>query len=72
MTFVGAALGALAVVFAWLLDVASPAVAGLVVCGLTGAAMGVAIAMTVTQAGRRARIRRVARKQLVAKQLAAA
>jgi serine/threonine-protein kinase len=72
MTLVGAALGAVAVAFAWLLDVASPTVPGLVVCGVTGAAMGLALAITTTQAGRRARIRRVARKQQVAKTLAAA
>ena len=45
---------------------------GLVVCGITGAAMGLAVAVMMTQAGRRARIRRVARKHNVAKQLAAA
>jgi serine/threonine-protein kinase len=72
MTLVGAALGAIAVAFAWLLNVAAPTVAGLVVCGVTGAATGLVLAMTTTQAGRRARIRRVARKQLVAKTLAAA
>jgi serine/threonine-protein kinase len=72
MTLVGAALGAVAVTFAWLLDVAAPTVVGLVLCAITGAAMGLALAMTMTQAGRRARIRRVARKQLVAKTLAAA
>jgi serine/threonine-protein kinase len=72
MTLVGAALGAVAVAFAWLLDVAAPTVVGLVLCAITGAAMGLALAMTMTQAGRRARIQRVARKQLVAKTLAAA
>jgi serine/threonine protein kinase len=72
MTLVGAALGAVAVTFAWLLDVAAPTVVGLVLCAITGAAMGLALAMTMTQAGRRARIQRVARKQLVAKTLAAA
>jgi serine/threonine-protein kinase len=72
MTLVGAALGAVAVAFAWLLDVAAPTVVSLVLCAITGAAMGLALAMTMTQAGRRARIRRVARKQLVTKTLAAA
>jgi serine/threonine-protein kinase len=72
MTIVGAGLGAVAVAFAWLLDVAAPTVVGLVVCAVTGAAMGLALALTTTQAGRRARIRRVARKRQVAKQLASA
>jgi serine/threonine-protein kinase len=72
MTFVGAALGAVAVAFGWLLDVAPPTVPSLVVCAVTGAAMGLALAITTTQAGRRARLRRVARKQLVAKSLGAA
>jgi hypothetical protein len=71
-TLVGAALGALAVAFAWLLNVAAPTVPSLVVCGVTGAAMGLALAMTTTQAGHRSRIRRVARKRQVAQQLAAA
>jgi serine/threonine-protein kinase len=72
MTFVGAALGALAVAFAWLLDAAAPTVVALAVCAATGAAMGLSLALTTTQAGRRARIRRVARKRQVAKQLATA
>jgi len=72
MTLVGAALGLLAVAFAWLLDVAPIGVAGLVVCAVTGAATGLAVALTVTQAGRRARIRRVARKQQVATRLGTA
>jgi hypothetical protein len=72
MTLVGAALGAVAVAFAWLFNVAVPTVPSLVVCGVTGAAMGLSMAVTMTQAGRRARIRRVARKQLVAKTLASA
>jgi hypothetical protein len=70
MTLVGAGLGALAVAFAWLLDVAAPTVPSLVVCGVAGAAMGLALALTTTQAGRRSRIRRVARKRQVAQQLA--
>ncbi|MCU1590606.1 MAG: putative protein kinase [Frankiales bacterium] len=70
MTFVGAALGLVAVAFAWLLDLAPVRVPGLVGCAASGAAMGLAVAVTMTQAGRRARIRRVARKQQVAKNLA--
>jgi serine/threonine-protein kinase len=72
MTIVGAALGAVAVAFMWLIDVAAPTVTSLAVCGLTGAAMGLALALTMTQVGRRARIRRVARKRQVAKTLASA
>lgn len=69
MTVVGAALGLLAVAFAWLLDVAPIRVPALAVCAVTGAATGLAVAVTTTQAGRRARIRRVARKQQVATRL---
>ncbi|MCW2607462.1 MAG: putative protein kinase [Frankiales bacterium] len=62
LAVVGALLGALAAVFAWLSQrqPLTPTSAG--ACSVVGAAAGVALALTTTRAGRRARIRRVTRR----------
>lgn len=60
---VGALLGVLAVVICWLLKVTEPTATTAVICAGVGALAGLALAVTATQAGRRARVLRVARKQ---------
>jgi hypothetical protein len=59
---VGAALGAVMVVFAWLLSMHQLAPQTAVAAAVLGAATGLLAGMTATRAGRRARLRRVARK----------
>jgi hypothetical protein len=59
---VGAALGALAVAFSWLLGRQALATGPVVLAAALGAATGLLAGVTATRAGRRARLRRVARK----------
>lgn len=59
---VGAAIGAVFVVFGWLLGLHELAVSTVVTAAALGALTGAAAAVTATKAGRRARLRRVARK----------
>ena len=62
----GAALGALGAVFVWLLgkDLLLPGTVWM--CAVTGAVAGITVGVTAYKAGRRARLRRIARKHLLA------
>ena len=59
----GAALGALAAVFSWLTGTHLLETSALAQCAAVGAAAGVTLGVTAYKAGRRARLRRIARKQ---------
>lgn len=63
LVFAGGALGALAAVFVWLTGTHTLEVEGLVPCIAAGAVAGVTLGITTYKAGRRARLRRIARKQ---------
>jgi hypothetical protein len=58
----GAALGALAAVFSWLTGTHALTTSALEQGAVIGAAAGVALGATTYKAGRRARLRRIARK----------
>jgi hypothetical protein len=59
----GAAIGGLAAVFAWLTGDDPLRTSVLLPCAIVGAAAGVTLGVTTYKAGRRARLRRIARKQ---------
>ncbi|MCU1593664.1 MAG: putative protein kinase [Frankiales bacterium] len=59
----GGALGALAAVFTWLTGSRPLELEGIVPAAAAGAAAGVALGITTYKAGRRARLRRIARKR---------
>ncbi|MGB8652260.1 MAG: hypothetical protein WCD35_16565, partial [Mycobacteriales bacterium] len=63
LLIVGAGLGAVAAVFAWLTGTHTLTTSALVRCAVVGAAAAVALGVTTYKAGRRARLRRIARKQ---------
>ena len=67
LVVVGAVLGAVAVAASWVLGMRSPTAATVALCAGVGALAGLALATTATQAGRRARVLRVARKDQVAR-----
>ena len=62
LAFAGAALGALAVVFTWLTGTDALLTSAVGVCAAVGAVAGVTLGVTAYKAGRRARLRRIARK----------
>jgi hypothetical protein len=59
----GAGAGALAAVFVWLTGSEPLAARALVECATVGGLTGVALGVTTYKAGRRSRLRRIARKQ---------
>ena len=59
----GAGVGGLAAVFSWLLGSEPLAGSAVLRCAAVGAGLGVALGVATYQAGRRARLRRIARKQ---------
>ncbi len=63
LAFAGAALGALAAVFTWLTGTGELRTPTLSYAAVVGAAAGVTLGVTSYKAGRRARLRRIARKQ---------
>ncbi len=63
LVFAGAGLGALATVFVWLTGTHTLETSTLIPTAALGAAAGVVLGVTTYKAGRRSRLRRIARKQ---------
>jgi hypothetical protein len=63
LVFAGAAFGGLAAVFSWLIGTHTLQTSVVLECAVVGAVTGVVLGITTYKAGRRARLRRIARKQ---------